>query len=109
MMAGTCPPCTPLLCIWCHHKRHPQQAHFLLSNHTCFIKLHSRILGLLEDGWIGYCITVPIWAAAMVSLWAVPLVPWLPSASIAINIFLLGSIDRDSFIRFVGWTGLLFV
>ncbi|GKD60857.1 hypothetical protein Tco_1298366, partial [Tanacetum coccineum] len=43
--------------------------------------LFTRILGLLEDGWIGYCITVPIWAAAMVSLWAVPLVPWLPSAS----------------------------
>ncbi|GKD93885.1 hypothetical protein Tco_1373722, partial [Tanacetum coccineum] len=28
------------------------------------------ILGLSEDGWIGYCITVPIWAAVMVSLWA---------------------------------------
>lgn len=35
--------------------------------------------------------------------------PWLPSASIAINIFLLGSIDRDSFIRFGGWTGFLLV
>lgn len=33
--------------------------------------------------------------------------PWLPSASIAINIFLLGSIDKDSFIRFGVWTGLL--
>ncbi|GJT39935.1 cationic amino acid transporter 1-like protein [Tanacetum coccineum] len=77
--------------------------------------------GLSEHGWIGYCITVPIWAAATVSLWAfvpqarepkmwgVPLVPWLPSTSIAINIFLLGSIDRDSFIRFAGWTGFLLV
>lgn len=77
--------------------------------------------GLSKHGWIGYCITVPIWIAATVSLWAfvpharepkmwgVPLVPWLPSASIAINIFLLGSIDKDSFIRFAGWTGFLLV
>lgn len=77
--------------------------------------------GLSENGWIPYCITVPIWILATISLWAfvpqarapkmwgVPLVPWLPSASIAINIFLLGSIDKDSFIRFAGWTGLLLV
>ncbi|KAJ9558070.1 hypothetical protein OSB04_012684 [Centaurea solstitialis] len=75
--------------------------------------------GLSEDGWIGYCITVPIWAAGTIALWAfvpqarqpkmwgVPLVPWLPSTSIAINIFLLGSIDKDSFVRFAGWTGFL--
>ncbi|XP_076939585.1 cationic amino acid transporter 1-like [Bidens hawaiensis] len=75
--------------------------------------------GLSEHGWIGYCITVPTWLGATVCLWAfvphardpklwgVPLVPWLPSTSIAINIFLLGSIDRDSFIRFAGWTCFL--
>ncbi|XP_071719892.1 cationic amino acid transporter 1-like [Rutidosis leptorrhynchoides] len=77
--------------------------------------------GLSKHGWIGYCITVPIWLGATISLWAfvpqarqpkmwgVPLVPWLPSASIAINIFLLGSIDKDSFIRFAAWSGLLLV
>ncbi|KAL0305434.1 UNVERIFIED_CONTAM: Cationic amino acid transporter 1 [Sesamum radiatum] len=42
-------------------------------------------------------------------LWGVPLVPWLPSASIAINIFLLGSIDKHSFERFAAWTALLLV
>lgn len=75
--------------------------------------------GVSKKGWIGYCITIPIWVVATVCLWAfvpqarepkmwgVPLVPWLPSASIAINIFLLGSIDKDSFIRFAAWTGLL--
>ncbi|XP_076926216.1 cationic amino acid transporter 1-like [Bidens hawaiensis] len=75
--------------------------------------------GLSEHGWIGYCITVPTWLGATICLWAfvphardpklwgVPLVPWLPSTSIAINIFLLGSIDKDSFIRFAGWTCLL--
>lgn len=76
---------------------------------------------LVQDGWIGYCITLPVWLlstagiafllpqARKPKLWGVPLVPWLPSASIAINIFLLGSIDKDSFIRFAIWTGLLLV
>lgn len=75
--------------------------------------------GMSEKGWIGYCITVPIWILATIGLWAfvpqarkpkmwgVPLVPWLPSASIAINIFLLGSIDRQSFVRFAIWTVFL--
>lgn len=77
--------------------------------------------GLSKHGWLGYCITVPIWLLATTGLWyfvpharnpklwGVPLVPWLPSASIAINIFLLGSIDRASFIRFGGWTCFLLV
>ncbi|XP_048141060.1 cationic amino acid transporter 1-like isoform X1 [Rhodamnia argentea] len=75
--------------------------------------------GLSENGWVGYVITMPIWFLATVGLrvlvpqardpklWGVPLVPWLPSASIAINIFLLGSIDRASFERFGIWTGFL--
>ncbi|KAJ7969069.1 Cationic amino acid transporter like [Quillaja saponaria] len=74
-----------------------------------------------SDGWIGYVITVPIlilgttglWIfvphARDPKLWGVPLVPWLPSLSIAINIFLLGSIDKKSFVRFGVWTGFLLV
>lgn len=81
----------------------------------------SAYWGLSKHGWIGYCITVPIWILATIAikvfvphardpkLWGVPLVPWLPSASIAINIFLLGSIDSDSFIRFGVWTVLLLI
>lgn len=77
--------------------------------------------GISQTGWIGYVITGPIWFLATLGLrlfvpqaknpkvWGVPLVPWLPSASIMINIFLLGSIDKDSFIRFGIWTGLLIV
>ncbi|WCJ24267.1 Cationic amino acid transporter 1 [Euphorbia peplus] len=73
------------------------------------------------DGWIGYVITLPIWfvgtlglavfvpQARAPKLWGVPLVPWLPSASILINIFLLGSIDKDSFVRFGIWTAVLLV
>lgn len=74
-----------------------------------------------KDGWIVYAVTVPIWFLSTVGmkilvpqarapkLWGVPLVPWLPSASIAINIFLLGSIDEKSFVRFGIWTGVLLV
>ncbi|KAI4299977.1 hypothetical protein L6164_033397 [Bauhinia variegata] len=75
----------------------------------------------VSDGWIGYAIIAPIWFLATLGLWlfvpmakkpkfwGVPLVPWLPSTSIAINIFLLGSINKDSFIRFAIWTGFLLV
>ncbi|KFK28695.1 hypothetical protein AALP_AA7G034300 [Arabis alpina] len=76
---------------------------------------------LEKDGWIGYCITVPIWFLSTVAMkflvpqarapkiWGVPLVPWLPSASIAINIFLLASIDVKSYVRFALWTAFLLV
>ncbi|PON54741.1 Amino acid/polyamine transporter [Parasponia andersonii] len=75
----------------------------------------------LSDGWVVYTVTVPVWFLATLGLrifvpqaknpklWGVPLVPWLPSASIAINIFLLGSIDKDSFIRFGVWTLIILV
>lgn len=77
--------------------------------------------GLKGKGWVAYAVTVPAWFAATACLWAfvpqarapklwgVPLVPWLPSASIAINIFLLGSIDSKSFMRFGIWTAALLV
>ncbi|XP_010905430.1 cationic amino acid transporter 1-like [Elaeis guineensis] len=77
--------------------------------------------GLSEKGWIGYVVTVPIWFLSTLflwlavpkarepRLWGAPMVPWLPSASIAVNIFLLGSIDRDSFARFGIWTAALLI
>uniref|UniRef100_A0A0D9Y1D5 Cationic amino acid transporter C-terminal domain-containing protein n=1 Tax=Leersia perrieri TaxID=77586 RepID=A0A0D9Y1D5_9ORYZ len=77
--------------------------------------------GLSGDGsrWAAYAVTVPAWIAATLCLqifvpaarspekWGVPMVPWLPSASIFINIFLLGSIDGKSFMRFGIWTAAL--
>lgn len=75
----------------------------------------------VSNGWVGFVVTGPVWFLATLGLkvfvpqarepkvWGVPLVPWLPSASILVNIFLLGSIDKDSFIRFSIWTGLLLV
>ncbi|PAN16077.1 hypothetical protein PAHAL_3G031400 [Panicum hallii] len=33
-------------------------------------------------------------------LWGVPGMPWVPAASVFLNVFLLGSLDRPSYIRF---------
>lgn len=66
----------------------------------------------LAGGWIGYAIAVPLWVLGTVGLavaipqqrrpkvWGVPLVPWLPSASILTNIFLMGSLGYQAFVRF---------
>ncbi|XP_042518835.1 cationic amino acid transporter 1-like [Macadamia integrifolia] len=71
--------------------------------------------------WIPFLLTLIVWFLSTLGLrlfvpqarnpklWGVPLVPWLPSASIAINIFLLGSIDAKSYMRFAVWTGGLLV
>lgn len=99
-------------------------------NHLKFVSCLVMILGssigisvywATTNDWIGYVILGPIWFASTFGLWflvpqartpkiwGVPLVPWLPSASIAINMFLLGSIDRASFERFAVWTGIILV
>jgi hypothetical protein len=33
-------------------------------------------------------------------LWGVPGMPWVPAASVFLNVFLLGSLDRPSYVRF---------
>ncbi|MBA0676754.1 hypothetical protein Goari_018214, partial [Gossypium aridum] len=72
-----------------------------------------------KNGWIGYAVTVPIWFIATLGLnlmvkeakkpksWGVPLVPWLPSASFATNVFIMASVDGASYVRFGIWTLLL--
>ncbi|GMI65735.1 cationic amino acid transporter 5 [Hibiscus trionum] len=72
----------------------------------------SAYWGLRPNGWVGYVVTIPLWLLATIGLsvflpqqrtpkvWGVPLVPWLPSLSIAINIFLMGSLAPQAFIRF---------
>ncbi|XP_051150646.1 cationic amino acid transporter 5 [Andrographis paniculata] len=76
----------------------------------------SAYWGLKPGGWIGYTITIPVWFLGTLGLavlvrqerqpkvWGVPLVPWLPSLSIAINLFLMGSLGAATFIRFGGCT-----
>ncbi|XP_071729030.1 cationic amino acid transporter 1-like [Rutidosis leptorrhynchoides] len=73
------------------------------------------------DFWAGYVIMSAVWflstlglqllvkQAKKPKLWGVPLVPWLPSASVGINVFIMGSIDGASFLRFLAWTGCLLV
>lgn len=63
-------------------------------------------------GWIGYAIVVPLWFFSTLGLsvfvgqkrapkvWGVPMVPWLPSVSIAMNLFLMGSLGYMAYIRF---------
>ncbi|MFS7995076.1 putative amino acid/polyamine transporter I, cationic amino acid transporter [Helianthus anomalus] len=71
--------------------------------------------------WVGYAIIAGVWFLSTLGLqllvkqarnpklWGVPMVPWLPAASIGVNVFIMGSIDGASFLRFLGWTGLLLV
>ncbi|PWA64854.1 Amino acid/polyamine transporter I [Artemisia annua] len=66
----------------------------------------------LKSGWVGYAVTVPLWFLGTLGIsvvlpqqrtpkvWGVPLVPWLPSLSIATNLFLMGSLEYTAFIRF---------
>ncbi|MBA0620024.1 hypothetical protein Godav_005799 [Gossypium davidsonii] len=49
----------------------------------------SAYWGLRPNGW-----------QRTPKVWGVPLVPWLPSLSVAINIFLMGSLGPPAFIRF---------
>ncbi|KAF9588970.1 hypothetical protein IFM89_017649 [Coptis chinensis] len=77
--------------------------------------------GISKNGWIGYIVTVSIWFLSTLGLklmvkesrkpklWGTPLVPWLPSASIAMNVFLLGSVEGASFIRFAVWSAILLI
>lgn len=72
----------------------------------------SAYWGLSPTGWVGYVITVPLWFLGTLGIsvflpqqrtpkvWGVPLVPWFPSLSIAANIFLMGSLGIQAFIRF---------
>lgn len=67
--------------------------------------------GTLQDIMLAVCAIIAIallllfqWLvpqARKPEFWGVPLMPWLPSMSIFLNIFLLGSLDGPSYIRFV--------
>ncbi|OVA06726.1 Amino acid/polyamine transporter I [Macleaya cordata] len=64
------------------------------------------------NGWIGHLINIPFWVLGNMGIviflpqrrvpkiWGVPLVPWLPSLSIGINLFLIGSLGYEAFVRF---------
>ncbi|XP_010694567.2 cationic amino acid transporter 8, vacuolar [Beta vulgaris subsp. vulgaris] len=69
------------------------------------------IWNLNNHSWIGYSVCGAVWFVATLAMqllakqraakvWEVPLVPWLPSLSIAMNIFLIGSLGYLAFLRF---------
>lgn len=81
----------------------------------------SAYWGLKPGGWIGYAITIPVWFLGTLGIavllpqerrpqvWGVPLVPWFPSLSIAINLFLMGSLGAQTFIRFAICTVVMLI
>ncbi|KAL5989944.1 hypothetical protein ACLOJK_010839 [Asimina triloba] len=72
-----------------------------------------------STGWISYAITLSLWFLGTLGIavfvpqqrapkvWGVPLVPWLPSFSIATNLFLIGSLGSQAFIRFAICTAVM--
>jgi amino acid transporter len=81
----------------------------------------SAYWGLRPQGWVGYVVTVPTWFASTLGIqlflpqcrtpkvWGVPLVPWFPSLSIATNLFLMGSLGSQAFVRFGLCTGVMLI
>lgn len=75
--------------------------------------------GKLQGIMLGVCAIIAIallqlfqWfvpQARKPEFWGVPLMPWLPSMSIFLNIFLLGSLDGPSYVRFVFFSALAVV
>lgn len=64
-----------------------------------------------NHSWIGFAVCGVVWCIATLMMqllakqrapmvWGVPLVPWLPSLSITMNIFLIGSLGYVAFLRF---------
>ncbi|KAJ4982433.1 hypothetical protein NE237_033270 [Protea cynaroides] len=80
----------------------------------------TTLWNLNYRGWAGYSVTMAIWFIGTLALcllpkqrvpkvWGVPLVPWFPSLSIGINLFLIGSLGYDAFIRFGICTALMLI
>ena len=78
------------------------------------------VWNLNGGGWIGYAVAALVWflgtlAMALLSkhrvpkVWGVPLVPWLPSLSIGMNIFLIGSLGAVAFYRFFICSAVMFI
>lgn len=72
---------------------------------------HSWALYLL--GGLAIALTTLFWVKVPTAQkgkdWSVPCMPWVAAASIFLNVFLLGSVDKDSYIRFLAWTAIAVV
>ncbi|EEF34235.1 cationic amino acid transporter, putative [Ricinus communis] len=109
---GCCTSGEEILCKRDNATNKPLEVSFLPADHCCIIHGDFSILGT-ETKWV-------VWICHICSLlvpadyrdthdspqqrtpkvWGFPLVPLLPSWSIATNIFLMGSLSKQAFIRF---------
>ncbi|KAI5662212.1 hypothetical protein M9H77_21535 [Catharanthus roseus] len=80
----------------------------------------ATLWGLNRDGWIGYVLAAVLWFIGTLGLalipkqrfpkvWGVPLVPWLPSLSILMNIFLIGSLGSVAVWRFLICSAIMII
>lgn len=72
------------------------------------------------ESWVYYVVTGVLWFLGTLGMaltskhrvpkvWGVPLVPWLPSLSIGINIFLIGSLGSTAIFRFLICSAVMLV
>lgn len=73
-----------------------------------------------ERGWLGYTTAGLLWFFGTLGMaflskqrvpkvWGVPLVPWLPSLSIVMNLFLIGSLGLTAILRFIICSAVMIV
>ncbi|MBA0816655.1 hypothetical protein Gohar_001294 [Gossypium harknessii] len=73
-----------------------------------------------ERGWLGYTVAGLLWFFGTLGMaflskqrvpkvWGVPLVPWLPSLSIVMNLFLIGSLGLTAILRFIICSAVMIV
>ncbi|GLU14687.1 hypothetical protein SLE2022_312420 [Rubroshorea leprosula] len=73
-----------------------------------------------QEGWVGYSVVTLFWLAGTLGMaflskqrfprvWGVPLVPWLPCLSITMNVFLIGSLGLEAFLRFIICSAIMVV
>ncbi|GAB2279880.1 DNA-binding transcription factor cat8 [Dionaea muscipula] len=78
----------------------------------------ATIWNLNYLGWIGYTVCGVVWLIGTLGMqllpmqhspkiWGVPLVPWFPSFSIVLNLFLIGSLGYVAFIRFFACSAVM--
>ncbi|XP_004137314.1 cationic amino acid transporter 8, vacuolar [Cucumis sativus] len=71
----------------------------------------TTVWNLDRQGWIEYVVPASFWFLSTLAMsflpkyrspkvWGVPLVPWLPSLSIGMNLILIGSLGTEAFLRF---------
>ncbi|KAL0401423.1 UNVERIFIED_CONTAM: Cationic amino acid transporter 7, chloroplastic [Sesamum latifolium] len=97
----------------------PTLSFLFCSPHFCHFTLLWQFApsGKPKGFMLGSCIAVAIGIVQLFhfmvpqarkpEFWGVPLMPWIPSISIFLNIFLLGALDRPSYVRFGFFSALV--